>query len=582
MAQSQASPSSGAPVVSRETVARPHGRVLVRRIAGFVATVASGVRYRLTCALPGVNMTSPSSCPRATATAGTGTRPAAKVLCLRLCGAATLAALSACAVGPNYHPAAPPTVDRYTAGPLPEQTASTQTTGGESQRFELGRDLPGEWWTLFGSARLDDLIKQALASYPNIAAQQAALRESRENLRAGQGAFFPQLNGSAWAYRQQQSGAEVFPGFPNFISNLFYTTVNVSYTFDIFGKTRRTVEGLKAQTVQQNFELEASYLTLASNVASTAIQIASTRDQIAATNEIISVEERQLDIIKQRARLGSLTRSDILQQQSSLDSVRATLPPLRQQLAVAEHSLAVLTGHFPRDMAAVELTLSDLKLPRELPVSLPSSLVAQRPDIRAQAAVVHQSSAAIGVATANMLPQLTLTGAFGNASTKLSTLLDSSAGIWTLGGPQGGLAAPLFQGGALRAKRRAAIDAYDQSVAQYRLTVLQAFQNVADTLTALDNDARALAAQHDALESARASLDLVQRQYDLGAVNYVSLLTATQSFQQAQLGYVRAVASRFTDTVTLFQALGGGWWNRRDAGTLPDLASGVQSTRNPS
>jgi NodT family efflux transporter outer membrane factor (OMF) lipoprotein len=475
-----------------------------------------------------------------------------------------------------------PTADRYTAEPLPQQTASTQAAGGESQRFDLGRDLPGEWWTLFGSARLDALIAEALTSYPDIAAQQAALREARENVRAGEGPLLPQFQGSAWAERQQESGAEIFPGFPSFITNIFYTTVNVSYTFDIFGKQRRTVEGLRAQAVQQNFELEASYLTLAANVASTAVQIASTHDQIAATNEIISVEQKQLDLIKHRAQLGSLTRSDILQQQSNLDSVRATLPPLRQQLAAAEHSLAVLTGHFPRDMQALELALTDLHLPRELPVSLPSSLVAQRPDIRAQAAVVHQASADIGVATANMLPQLTLTGSFGNATTTVATLIDSSSGIWSIGGPAGGLAAPLFEGGTLRAKRRAAIDAYDQALAQYRLRLLQAFQNVADTLTALDNDARALAAEHDALDSARASLDLVQRQYDLGAVNYVSLLTAEQTYQQARLGYVRALASRYTDTVTLFQALGGGWWHRHDAGTMPGLAGDVRQTRNPS
>lgn len=506
----------------------------------------------------------------------------ADVRLIRLASAATLAALSACAVGPDYHPAARPAVDGYTPEPLPERTASIPAAGGESQRFELGRDLPGEWWTLFGSAKLDELIGQAMASYPDITAQQAALRAARENVTAGEGSFLPQLAGTAWAARQQQSGAEIFPGFPNFITNLFYTTVNVSYTFDIFGKNRRTVEALQAQAVQQNFELEASYLTLAANVASTAIQIASTHDQIAATNEIIAVQEKQLALIEQRAQLGSLTRSDILQQQSNLDSVRATLPPLRQQLAAAEHSLAVLTGRFPRDLQPVELALSDLRLPGELPVSLPSSLVAQRPDIRAEAALVHQASAGVGVATANMLPQLTLTGSFGNASTSVATLIEGSSGIWSLGGPNSGITAPLFEGGTLRAKRRAAIDAYDQATAQYRLVVLKAFQNVADSLTALDNDARALAAQHDALESARTSLGLVQHQYDLGAVNYVSLLTAEQTYQQARLGYVRAVASRYSDTVALYQALGGGWWHRRDAGTMPGLASDARAARNPS
>lgn len=474
--------------------------------------------------------------------------------------------LVSCAVGPNYHPAAAPTDDRYTAEALPTQTVFTGVAGGEAQRFDFGRDLPAQWWTLFGSTALDALIQQAMVSYPDIAAQQAALRAARENVSAEAGAFYPQLQGAGQATREKS--AALAPGFPAFIYNVFYSAVNVSYTFDVFGKERRTLEGLQAQAVQQDFQLEASYLTLVSNVATTAIQMASTRDQIEATHSIISLEEQQLGVVQRRFRLGSQTRADVLQQQANLANVRATLPLLQQQLSQAEHQLAVLTGRTPRDATPVQLHLSDLVLPQDLPVSLPSNLVAQRPDVRARAAVVHQESAAVGVATANMLPQLTLTGAFGDESFKFATLISPRSNIWSL---TGGITAPLFEGGTLRARRRGAIDAYQQAIAQYKLVVLQAFQQVADTLTALDNDAQALAAQHDALQTAQANLDLTQKQYAVGAVDSVTLLAAQQSYQQDRIAYVRALASRYTDTVSLFQALGGGWWHRDDPGTLPGL-----------
>jgi NodT family efflux transporter outer membrane factor (OMF) lipoprotein len=482
---------------------------------------------------------------------------------------------SGCAVGPNFKPPSPPSVGAYTNEALPAQTEATGVAGGEAQRFQFGHDLPGQWWTLFGSSTLDALIEEALANYPDIAGQQAALRAARENVRAQAGVFFPQIQGSGDAIRERVSGATIAPGFPGFITDVFDANVNVSYVFDLFGAERRTLEGLQAQAEAQNFKLEASYLTLTSNVASTAIQLASVRDQIAATHEIITLEDKQLGIISRQFELGSQTRADVLQQQSNLDSVRATLPPLLQQLAVAQHQLAVLTGHFPADTVRAEFNLSDLKLPEDLPVSLPSSLVAQRPDIRAQQAAMREMSAGVGVATANMLPQVTLTGAYGGESLIFASLLSPGSNAWDLAA---GITQPLFQGGTLRAKRRAAIDAYDQASAQYRLVVLQAFQNVADSLTALDNDAQALKAEYDADTAAKASLDFIQKQYDNGAVNYVSLLSAQQTYQQAHIAYVRAVAGRYSDTVALFQALGGGWWNRNDQGTLHDVSSNGRSS----
>jgi NodT family efflux transporter outer membrane factor (OMF) lipoprotein len=477
----------------------------------------------------------------------------------RLLGIALV--LSGCAVGPNYAPPQKPTTPAYTRKQLPSQTDATAGTGGESQHFLAGRDLPGQWWTLFGSAKLSALIEQAMAKYPDIDAQQAALRAVRENVRAEQGVLYPQVRGAAQRLREKVNGAALAPGFPNFITNIYQGTVSVSYSFDIFGGERRTLEGLQAQAEAQRYRVEASYVTLTSNVASAAIQIASIRGQIAATESIVALEQRQIELIQREFDVGIRARTDVLQQQSILASERATLPMLQQQLAAGEHQLAVLTGQFPADVAPFELDLSDLQLPQDLPVSLPSALVEQRPDIKLQEMQMHQASAAIGVATANMLPQLTLTGATGAESTRSRTLLDPESGIWNVAM---GIAQPIFEGGTLRARRRGAVDAYQQAFAEYRLTVLNAFQNVADTLTAIENDARRLNAEFDAVTAAKISLEMIQRQYDAGKVGYISLLTAQQTYQQVQIAYIQAVTSRYTDTVLLFQALGGGWWNRRD------------------
>jgi NodT family efflux transporter outer membrane factor (OMF) lipoprotein len=472
--------------------------------------------------------------------------------------------LPGCAVGPDFKAPPPPAAKSYTRETLPAQTAAAGA-GREAQNFLFGHDLPGQWWTLFGSLKLDSLIDEAMTNYPDIAAQQAALRAAADDVRAGKGVFFPQVQGAGNATREQVSGASIGPGFPGFVAYIFQANINVTYAFDVFGGERRTVEGLQARMLAQNSRLEAGYLALTSSVAATAIQLASVRGQIAATREIVAVEEKQLAIIQRQFALGSRTRGDVLQQQSSLDSVRATLPALQQQLAVAAHQLAVLTGRFPYDAARIDFDLSDLQLPQELPVSLPSSLVAQRPDIRTQQMILHQASAAIGVATANMLPQLTLSAAYGGESLNFRGLLKPGSGTWNLAAA---ITQPLFAGGSLRAKRRAALDDFDQARAQYQLTVLQAFQDVADTLTALDNDAQWLEAEDDAVNTAKAGLDLLQKQYDDGAVNYISLLTAQQTYQQARIAQVRAAANRYADTVMLFKALGGGWWNRTDPGTL--------------
>ncbi len=388
---------------------------------------------------------------------------------LSMNGLLILLPLSGCAVGPTFKPPALPAGEVYTDEVQPGQAENAAAAAGAKPRFHFGEDLSGEWWTLFGSSKLDALIREAMVSYPDIAAQQAALRAARENVRAQEGVFFPQIEGSGSATREKISGASFGPGSPGFITNIFQASVNVSYTFDMFGGQRRAVEGVWAQAEAQNFKLEASYVTLTSNVVSTVVQMAALDDQIAATGEIAALEQRQLAIVERQAALGSRTHGDVLQLEANLASLRATLPPLEQQLAVAGHQLAVLTGHFPRSRGPV-FALSDLKLPQELPVSLPASLAAQRPDIKAQEMAVRQASAAIGVATANMLPQLTLTGAYGGEAWHLAEVAAPGFSAWNIAA---GVTQPLFQGGTLRAKRRAAIAEFDHANAQYRLVVIR-------------------------------------------------------------------------------------------------------------
>ena len=478
---------------------------------------------------------------------------------------------AACGVGPNFRPPRPPRATAYTEHSLATATVATGADGAGVQHLQIGRDLPGEWWHLFRSPTLDRLIREAIDHHPTLIAQQAALREARENLRAGEGAFAPAVTGTLGGERERVSGASIAPGFPGFITNVFQATVGVSYTFDVFGGQRRELERLRAQVEEQRFLLEGSYLTLTANVAATAVQLASVNAQIAATRRIVALEGAQLERIQRQYAIGIRTEGDVLQQRANLADVRASLPGLLQQRAAAQHALAALTGRLPQAARPVEIRLRDLVLPTDVPVTVPSALTAQRPDIRAQQALLHQASAAVGIATANLLPSLTLSGEFGGQSLQSATLLSPAAGVWNV---MGGLTSPLFEGGRLRAQRRAAIDAYQQAAALYRVTVLTAFQNVADSLTALGHDAEAVQAQNDALAAARASLALIQRQYDAGAVNYVTLLSAQRAYQRARIADIRAVAARYTDTIALFQSLGGGWWNRQDVGGRVRNASG--------
>ncbi|MGH8504548.1 MAG: efflux transporter outer membrane subunit [Stenotrophobium sp.] len=475
-----------------------------------------------------------------------------------------LLALSACAVGPDFRAPAAPQVKTLTSEALPDQTAAAAgAEGGAAQSLQTGMDIPAQWWQLFQSPKLDALIKQALAANPTVASAQASLRNAQENLRATQGELFPAFDLKLGADRQRTSGASFGnPGAGSNVFNLYNASVGVSYAIDLFGLSRRTLEAQQAQVDYQRFELESTYLTLAANTVTTALQVASLRAQEDATNDIVTSQGEQLRVIRKQLELGAVGKSDVLAVEAQVASTQATLPPIQKRLAQTQNQLATYVGQLPGSFTPVVLDLADLKLPQQLPLSLPSELVRQRPDVRAAEALLHQASAGVGIATANLLPQITISGSYGSQASVARDLFGPGAAIWNIGA---GLLQPVFHAGELTAKRRAAIASYDKALADYRTVVGIAFQNVADVLVALDADANALKAQYTAYGAADSSLQLLQKQYQLGAVSYLNLLDAQRQYQQARIAYVEAVATRYQDTAALFQALGGGWWNRDDA-----------------
>jgi NodT family efflux transporter outer membrane factor (OMF) lipoprotein len=474
--------------------------------------------------------------------------------------------LAACAVGPDFVPPPAPPGSGYTPDTPPAKTVAADVAGGAAQSFVMGRDIPGEWWKVFHSKEIDALIAEALRANPSLQGAQAALWQAKENLYASGGKLLPSFDANGSFERQQFSPAEFgLPGSPS-IFNLFQTSVNVSYTPDIFGGQRRQIEANSAATEYQRFELEATYLTLTSNVVTAAVQEASLRGQIEATQEIIKAETDQLAVVRNQFEAGAANRADVLTQESEVATTEATLPPLRKQLEQQQHVLLALIGHFPNEARNDRLALASFHLPTTLPVSVPSQLVQQRPDVRAAQAQLQQASAQIGVAIANRLPQFSLTAAYGNAAATAATVFSPATAVWsvTAAGTQ-----PIFHGFTLMHQERAARAAYDMADAQYRNTVLTAFQNVADALRAVQLDAATLKAQQRAVKAASETFDLTRGQYRLGAVTYIILLNAQRSYQQALLALVQAQAARYADTAALFAALGGGWWNRADVAPNP-------------
>jgi NodT family efflux transporter outer membrane factor (OMF) lipoprotein len=478
--------------------------------------------------------------------------------------------LGACAVGPDFQAPAAPDTTQYTPQPFVKSTASFPGPAGASQEFAPGEDIPLQWWTLFRSDSLDALIRTALAQSPSLGAAQATLRQAQETLVAERGSLlFPSSNVQVQGARERASGVTLGAPGINPELTVVNATVNVSYNFDVFGGARRQVEGYEAEVDYANFQLEAAYLTLTSSVVSTAIKEASLRAQLQATREVLAAEEKELVIVRRQFEVGAIPKATLLSEQTQVATTRGAIPGLEKSLAQTRHQLSVLVGKLPSEAGVPEFTLDALTLPEHLPVSLPSSLVHQRPDIRASEATLHNASAQVGVTTAALYPQIGLSAQYGREGLSWSGLYSPANTIWSLGAS---VTQPLLNGGQLTAQRRAALAAYDAATNQYRQTVLLAFENVADSLRALDTDAAALVAQGQTEAYAKQTLDLTQAQYRLGAVSAVALLDAQRQYASAHVNLVIAEADRLSDTAALFQALGGGWWNRSEP--LADI-SGV-------
>jgi len=469
-----------------------------------------------------------------------------------------------CAVGPDFHRPATATGDRYTSGALPAQTAATDIAGGSAQHWAAGQDIPAQWWKAFHSEALDKLIEQAFAANPSVQSAQAALRQANDLVAAQRGFFAPTVQASFAVSRQKNPVGTLSPtltsGVPVF--NLYTSQLSVGYTLDVFGGNRRQVESLLAQAQMQRFQLEATYITLSTNVVTAAVQDASLRAQIAATERMVLLETEQVQIMQRELELGAIADADVTAQQVLLAQTAALLPPLRKQLAVQRDALCALLGLLPWQDPGETFDLARLELPPELPLSLPSRLVEQRPDVRAAEAQLHAASANVGVAIANMLPQVTFQASLGGTSTAFGQMFSEGDKFWSLGT---NLSQTLFAGGTLYYRKKAAVDALDQAGAEYRSAVLTAFQNVADTLQALVFDAEALKADLEAEHSAEKSLAYARGAHELGSLSYLALLNAEQAYQQAVVNRVQAQANRYADTAALFQALGGGWWNRDQA-----------------
>ena len=476
-----------------------------------------------------------------------------------------VAALAGCAVGPDFVRPAAPQTESYLAEPLPDQTAGSNGLAGAVQHFRPGEDLPAEWWVAFRSEPLDGLIRDALKNSPSVAAAQAALRQARETATATRDSLLiPSAQLELGVTRERLSSAAL--GIPASVAGgattltLYDAAINAAYTPDFFGGARRQIEGARAQADYQRQELESTYLSLTSSLVTTAVMEASLRGQLKSTREILAAEEEELRITKAQFQAGAISRNAVLSSQTQLAQTRTGLAPLEKALAQTRHQLAILSGRLPDATDLPQFTLDSFTLPDDLPVSLPSALVHQRPDILAAEAQLHAACAALGVATANMYPQVPLTASIGSEPLSLGQLFDSSSLVWSVGAS---LIQPLFKGGELSARRHAAADAYDQAAAQYRQTVLVAFQSVADALQALQIDAGALESQAQADAAALATLNLTSEQYRIGAASHLELLDAQRQYNQAHLALISAQAARFADTAALLQAMGGGWWNRK-------------------
>jgi NodT family efflux transporter outer membrane factor (OMF) lipoprotein len=470
--------------------------------------------------------------------------------------------LAGCVVGPDFKQPAPPSTIRYIS---PDEVKASDGDAGPTvprQTIELGERVAGDWWTLLQSPDLDQLVKQAIAGNRTLEGAKARLTQAREAIVAASSALYPQVSLTAGAAREKVSATEfglgpnTFPLPPNF--NLFQVGPSASYALDIFGGARRGIEQQSALADFQHDQLDAAYLALTGDTVIEAIQIATVRAKLQAVGDILDIDRHNLDLVRRERQAGTVPDSDVVIAESQLAQDETLEPGLDQELGAAKHGLAVLLGRAPGDWSAPDFDLASLTLPIQLPVSLPSELVHQRPDIRAAEAQLHAASAQIGIATAQLYPAITLSGGISTSALDAGNLFNPAGLVWSIAA---GLTQPIFDGGMRRAERRAAFAAFKASAADYQQTVLLAFGQVADILQALTNDAHFLAAQQHAFDMASESVRLQRISYTRGGTGLLNLLDAQRQYQQARLGFVQAQAQRYQDTVQLLVAMGGGWWD---------------------
>ena len=464
--------------------------------------------------------------------------------------------LSSCAMGPSVQRPGAPDTGRYTAGEQPAATAAAGGEAGEAQRFVSGAAAPARWWESFRCASLNALVAQALAHSPTVLEARARLRQAEADFSAqARGTLYPGADAQLGVTRQKVDPAAF--GIPNVPSaapfTLYNAQVNVSYTLDLFGANRRLLEGARAQSEYQSYESQAAELTLAANVVAAAIRQADLQAEVDYTQQLLAAGDRQLAISEERYQAGGIALEDLENQRSALAQLRATLPLLEATRQQVDHQLAVYTGQPPAQAAVPRFSLSDLHLPAELPLTLPSELVRRRPDVRASEALWHEAGARVGVATASLFPTLTLSGSAGSDATSAATLADSF-NVWSIGAR---LLQPIFHAGELRAKRRSAAAAYDAAAQAYEQAVLGSLQQVADCLRILEGDALALQARDAASEQSAGSYSVARQRFDAGGISEYSLLDAQRRQLQAALDRSHAEAQRFTDTAALLHALAG-------------------------
>ena len=485
-------------------------------------------------------------------------------------------ALVGCEVGPDFRRPVGPSPSRYTEQALPRHTERVAAPGGDVQVEQVGRDVTGRWWQLFRSPELTALVVRGFRNSPNLEAARQALRNAQENALEQWGGLLPALSaGFSGTTGQFSLATEGLPGVTERYG-YYSAQLGLSYNFDVFGGIQRGIENRLALVDLERAELEATYLTLTSDIVATAINEASLRAQIAAQLQLIGVYRSYLGTVQRQFELGGANGTDVALQRSALAQAEAVLPPLETQLGQARDALATYVGATPADANLPVFTLDKLALPPALPLSVPSALLEQRPDVVQAEANLHAATALVGVAIANRLPQFSLPA----GSTLASTAAAQPAQLFTPGSYGIQLMAealqPVFQGGQLLHAQRAAVATMRQAAAQWQQTALNAIANVSDTLIQLDNDSHLLAVTLEQQQAAGRALDLAQLQYKLGGVAYLTVLQSEENAENAAISLVRAEASRYSDTAALFVALGGGWWNRDDvppppAALLPSL-----------